>query len=721
MAHSRQERQSRPPPAAVTAQPDDHFDSTSRCGFRGDVEGLRAVAVVLVLLFHAGVAFVPGGFVGVDVFFVVSGFLITGLITSELKRTGKVSLLRFYARRAKRLLPGAGVVLMAVLLLTVFLLPKIRWSDTGWDVISSGLYLVNWRLSERAVDYLAADTAPSMVQHFWSLSVEEQFYLVWPLLLLLIARSVRRLRAGSTHDIERPLLFGLALVAIPSFAWSVYLAGTDPERAYFITTTRMWELALGGGIAMIVGRLGRMPRVVAAASGWAGLAMVIASAFLLRGSTPFPGYAALLPTLGTAAVLAAGAAAGRIGPAAVLDNPPLRAVGALSYSLYLWHWPLLVVAESRFGELSTAWLLAVVALSALPAWLTHRYVENPLRFSAVLERIPARALRLGALCTVIPAVCALALHQVVTWPTGTSANQAGWAEQADTAPRGAEVLSEHPRDDPRGAPVDRVPSMIPDPVSVRADYPDVYSKGCHQREREPEATSCIYGEPTSTFTVALVGDSHAAQWVPTLQAVAAKRNWRLVTYTKSSCPMAEVQVLSRTNGRPYPSCAEWNHNVLGALTGDGHPDLVVTTNSDYRIVRGTTRLPVPEGDRAMIAGLRASWQAITAVGVPVVVLHDTPDPGTNIAECISAHLTELTRCAFARATAQPAVGPVQVEAAAAMSNVHLVDLNDAICPTDRCAPVIGRVIVYRDSNHMTATYARTLAPRLDAAVAGILE
>ncbi|BCJ75970.1 acyltransferase [Catellatospora sp. IY07-71] len=699
-------------------------DSTRRPGFRGDIEGLRAVAVLLVLFFHAGVAPVAGGFAGVDVFFVISGFLITRLITSELARTGRVSLLGFYARRARRLLPGAAVVLVAVLLLTVLLLPRTRWADTGWDVLTSGLYVVNWRLADRAVDYLAADTAPSMVQHFWSLAVEEQFYLVWPLLLLFAVRLAHRLAAGRVRDVERPLLVALVVVALPSFAWSVHLVGAEPERAYFITTTRMWELAIGCGIAILAGRLAQMPRLVAAATGWVGIGMVIASAFVLDESTSIPGLAALVPTVGAAAVLAGGAAAGGIGPAAVLDTRPLRAVGALSYSLYLWHWPLLVVAESRFGELSTGWSLAVVASSAVPAWLTYRYVENPLRLSAVFAHFPARALRLGALCTAIPVVCAVALHLSVTWSARTSpstaANQNG-ATGHTAAGLGAGVLSEHPRDDPRGAPVDRVASMTPDPVAVRDDYPDVYDDGCHQRERDADAAFCVYGEAHSSFTVALVGDSHAAQWVPALQSVAATRRWRLVTYTKSSCPLAQAQVLSRTNGRAYPSCAEWNGKVLRALTGVGRPDLVVTTNADYRIAHGAVRLSAPDGDRAMVEGLRASWRAITAAGVPVVVLRDTPAPGANMPDCISAHPTRLSRCAFDRAAAQAAAGSVQEAAAAGMLGVHLLDLNDAICPTHRCAPVIGEVIVYRDSNHLTATYARSLAPRLDTALRAILQ
>jgi peptidoglycan/LPS O-acetylase OafA/YrhL len=696
-------------------------------GIRGDIEGLRAIAVTLVLLFHAGLPFVPAGFVGVDVFFVISGFLITGSILAELKGSGRVSLLGFYVRRARRLLPGAAVVLMAVLLLTFLFLPRIRWYDTAWDVLTSGLYVVNWRLAEQAVDYLAADTAPSVVQHFWSLSVEEQFYLVWPVLLLAIARSVR----GLTHarKFERSLLLGLTLIAIPSFGWSVYLADADPGRAYFVTTTRIWELALGGGLAVLTGHLGRIPRRTAVATGWAGLAMIVASAALLRESTSFPGYAALLPTLGATALIASGVAAGRSGPAVLLDNPPLRTVGALSYSLYLWHWPLLVIAEARFGELTSTWTLAVVTFSALPAWLTYRYVENPVRFSAVFAHFPVRAAQLGVLCTLIPALCGLMFQQLVMPPTAASelldvANPASGAETlkpSATVRLGAAILSVQPRDDPQGAPVDRVSSILPDPLSVRGDIPDPYRQGCHQNEPDSAAMSCVYGEPNASFTVALVGDSHAAQFVPTLQAIAAQRKWRLLTYTKSSCPMAAVEILKAPAGHAYPSCTEWNANVLRALTSEKRPDLVITTNSSYRVARGGTPLDYEDSSKALAAGLRTSWNAITAAGISVVVVRDTPYPGIDIADCISAHLTELTKCSVPRVRAQSGVGPIQVEAATGMKDVHMIDLNDAICPTDRCAAVIGQVIVYRDSNHLTATYARSLAPRLDAALAEFVD
>ncbi|MDG4780375.1 acyltransferase [Micromonospora sp. WMMD961] len=245
-------------------------EANPRAAFRGDVEGLRALAVVLVLVGHASQQLVPGGFVGVDVFFVISGFLITGLLVAEVNRTGHLSLIGFYGRRAKRLLPAAVVVLIGTLLLTFAFLPRTRWSATGWDVVFSGLYAMNWRLAEQSVDYLAANRAPSILQHFWSLGVEEQFYLVWPLLLAAAVWLGRRRYARTGY-----LLIALTLVAVPSFAWSVWLTEDNPARAYFVTTTRMWELALGGFLALLAGHLKARRTPKAPASAGSGRARLV--------------------------------------------------------------------------------------------------------------------------------------------------------------------------------------------------------------------------------------------------------------------------------------------------------------------------------------------------------------------------------------------------------------------------------------------------------------
>jgi len=418
---------------------------------RGDIEGLRAVAVLMVLLYHAGAPFLPGGFVGVDVFFVISGFLITTLLIRELARTGTISLRGFYARRFKRLLPAAAALLLFVTVATPLLLPRTRWASTAWDVVASSLYSINWRLASQSLDYLAQGEAPSPLQHFWSLAVEEQFYLVWPLLILLATWGVRgRFQEGrhqaaggsgtaSTRQLTTAVLLGLSVVAVPSLAWSIHLTGAEQGPAYFVTTTRMWELAIGGGIAIGAAQFDRMPRRVAARMGWTGLAVVLGTGLILTTATPFPGAVALIPTLGTAAVIASGPAAGRSGPVRLLGSAPMRWVGGLSYSLYLWHWPLIVLATAWIGRpLTLPEGLAVVTASFAPAWLSRRYVEEPVRRSRPLTARPILALRLGLALTCVGVFSGLGLLAAV------------WLESAPPAAVRDSGSGDRPADATRG-------------------------------------------------------------------------------------------------------------------------------------------------------------------------------------------------------------------------------------------------------------------------------
>ncbi|SOC47745.1 Peptidoglycan/LPS O-acetylase OafA/YrhL, contains acyltransferase and SGNH-hydrolase domains [Blastococcus aggregatus] len=688
-------------------------EGAPRSNFRGDVEGLRAIAVGLVLLYHADSSLMPGGFIGVDIFFVISGFLITGLLLAEIETTGKISLVGFYGRRAKRLLPAAAVVLTTVAVLSVALLPEIRWTSIGGDIVASAFYVANWRFAQGAVDYLAQDAAASPVQHFWSLAVEEQFYLIWPLLLLAaVALSRRSGRRGRPST--RALMVGLGIVAVPSLVFSVYLTAADPGRAYFVTTTRMWELAVGAAIAILAVQIARIPRVIAAALAWAGLLTVLATGFLLTVEVPFPGSIALVPTLGVAGVIAGGMSAGGLGPARVLGVAPLRLVGALSYSLYLWHWPLLIIAEGTWGELSLSESLAVVIFSALPAYLTYRMVENPLRRSKRLAAQPRRAVGFGALATLamlnVGMLVVLAAPAVPERYVPSPAALAAAADD-DTAPEiGAATLASVPRDDAAGAPTDQVESFVPAAVAARDDIPPVYDLGCHGDQQETKAEACTFGDEDGDFQVALVGDSHAAQWVSPLAQIATERGWSLRTYTKSACPFADVTVMA--GQQPYDACATWNRNVQDELTGQAQPDMLITTNSSYLIANGGTSLGSVASAEALKAGLARSWQVVMSAGVRVVALADTPRPGIDIAECVSVNEEQLTKCAISRAEAMGDQAGVHREVAAAVPGVALIDLNDAICPTDSCAAVIGGALVYRDTNHLTDTYARSLAPRL---------
>ncbi|MDM7832558.1 acyltransferase family protein [Cellulomonas edaphi] len=667
-------------------------------GFRPDIQGLRAIAVVLVLVFHAGVPGLPGGYVGVDVFFVISGYLITSMILAEVRQTGRLRLGRFYARRARRLLPAAATVMVATAVATVLWLPLTRWREISGDLASTALYVVNWRLAGRSVDYLAEGAAASPVQHFWSLAVEEQFYLLWPVLVLAVALWARRrgrpVRAGA-------LAVAIGAIAVPSLMWSIHLTAQQPEAAYFVTTTRLWELAVGALLAVGAARLALLDQRWLTGAGVAGLALIAYAACVLTGATPFPGTAALIPTVGAALVLAAGLRDGR--GIAVLGLPVMQRVGAMSYSLYLWHWPAVVVATTLWagedGRLPVPVGVAAVALSAVPAWLAYRLVEQPVHLSASLRASVRRSALVGLACTLVGLCAAAAVWLAVpSAPSGAAPGAAvigtsAWTGEADPETDLAEVT----------------PAL----ADVTADVADLYADGCHQDKLGTEAVACTYGAPGAATVVALVGDSHAAQWQPALRAIAEQQGWRLDTYTKGSCAFADLDVWLGTIGAPYETCSRWNDAVTDALLADP-PTIVVTSNDavDALAVGGAPQRSATLDDD-VASGLARTWRTLQDAGTAVVALGDTPWLAKDVPECVAEHTDAwTTRCAVPRAPAVARSALAQQRAAAELAGVPLVDLDDYICPQDACPAIIGDVLVWRDAHHLTATYARTLAPRL---------
>jgi peptidoglycan/LPS O-acetylase OafA/YrhL len=687
-------------------------------GWRPDIEGLRAVAVVLVLLYHAGLPTLSGGFVGVDVFFVLSGYLITTLLVKELLTTGSIDLPGFYARRAKRLLPAAGLLLGAVAVLTYALLPKTRWPDVGQDLVGSAFYVVNWVKAEQAVDYLAQQDAPSPLQHFWSLAVEEQYYVLWPLLLLVLTVTSRPRQRGErgllrgrdrsgTRTVWSGLLLAVALILVPSLLWSSYLTAENPGRAYFVTTTRVWELAIGAGLAVLALRnVIKIPRPLALVLTWGGLVAVIGAALVIDEGTPYPGTAALLPTLATAAVIAGGPFAGGGGAVALLSVKPLQWLGRISYSAYLWHWPLLVLVGARLGPLSVLEGLLVVGLSLVPAYLSFRYVEDPVRRAESL--LPtSNALHMGVCCTLLAGLCGMGLllgsgstlRETSTAFAPYQAVERTGPDSATTPAYGSQVLGTDPAASPQGVAVDIVAEIRPEPQRARTDLHKVHANGCVVDDSSSEAKRCIVASGDPDRLVLVVGDSHAAQWLPALEPLAAEHDWQLATYLKASCPFNLSDVGEQRR------CPEWNQNVQRALAEE-RPLMVITSSSFSYAFSG-------DGPDPARTGKRQAWASLLERGVPVIALDDTPRPAFDVRDCVAQNPRNLVRCATARAEALPQRGS-EAPTVQGLANAHAVNLNAAICPADPCAAVIGGVLVYRDNNHLTGTYARSLSERLES-------
>lgn len=674
-------------------------------GYRPDIEGMRAVAILLVLLYHAGLPFLPGGFVGVDVFFVISGFLITGLLIRELETTGRVSLARFYARRAKRLLPATGLVLIATAALTWWSQSVVDWRTFGFDIVGAALYVVNWVLAGRAVDYLAEDVGASPVQHFWSLAVEEQFYIIWPLLLIVVGWWVARRRGARLRPV---MLVGILLVIIPSFLWSLFLTGDNPGRAFFVSTTRLWELGIGAFVAIGSVVWTRIPRKVSVLLGWLGLAAVVLSGFVISSETAWPGYAALLPTLGSAAVIIAGFTSGPTGPAGLLAWGPAVWVGGLSYSLYLWHWPLLVSAEARLDGLSLPVGLAVAAFSIIPAYLSYRFIENPIRFSGKLSASNPLSLSLGANFSAIGVVAGLLLVMAVPATSPTAGGEA----------KGAAVLAERgDRSGPRPgtlASLESVDGFVPPVTEAVDDIPQQpEEEGCQVDQVSSEPIRCEYGDPDGDVTIAVVGDSKILQWQTVLAEIAEEQGWHIVSHTKSACAFSSGMQMAK--GEPYTSCQEFNEKVMDVVI-ELDPDLVLTESRINKVLADPSDTESLSTD-AMADALTENWQELADHDIPVLGILDNPSPGISVYECVGENMDNLAECAFDKEEGIESSSALQFLAAEErVPGTRTVDFRDTICPAEKCVPVIGGVLVYRQSSHVTNTYAMTMKPVLEKAL-----
>jgi peptidoglycan/LPS O-acetylase OafA/YrhL len=699
--------------------------------FRPDIEGLRAIAVLGVVMFHAAVPGIGGGYVGVDVFFVISGFLITGLLWREVSGTGTVRLRSFYGARARRLLPASATVGIITMIASVLLLPPLRVPTVLYDGIASAMYVGNYWFVIDNINYFSDALMPSPFLHYWSLGVEEQFYLVWAPLILGTAWFIRRFRrnkARAMSSSRRPYLVVLGLVAVISFALSLVITPVVPAAAFFSLPTRAWQLAVGGLVALTAIHWQRLAPRMAAIVGWAGLGLIVLGCIWFTAATPFPGTAALLPTVGAVLVIAAGCATPSQGCGHFLSTSPMRAIGRISYSWYLWHWPVLVLAPALLGHpLGLAERIIAALLAAGLAWLTLRYLENPLRFAPKIRNSPWRSLGLGALATAIAVFVGLGLLKVVPSPVGhgapatplaftaTPALAAGSdigaydaaVQQAFTEVQAAVAASIGPKP---------VPSNLTPPLdNLTGEQRNFTYNGCLRTPYESGQPECAMGDTASTTTVALIGDSHAAMWTPAFLEAAAQRHWRLEMMAKEACPIMDVQVggTFRRLIEDLQHCKEWRAEIMSRLKAQ-HPRLVVVSVwRGYGIDETTTGF---KGyNPAWIDSVTRLVQQLRDIGTQVLVLGPIPSPHANVPICLSGHLDDASACTPARSTAVNQSGIAAEAAATKSGGGQYADLSDLFC-TARCPVIVGNTLVYMDVSHLTLQFSRQLAPAIGALV-----
>ncbi|MGO4613228.1 acyltransferase family protein [Nocardia sp. 2YAB30] len=671
--------------------------------YRHDLDGLRGVAIALVVVFHIWFGRVSGG---VDVFLVLSGFFFTSSLLRDAESTGAIRIGHTARRLARRLLPALVTVLTAVLAATVLLHPFTQWTEMAAQTLASLLYYQNWHLALSWSDYLAADPSVSPLQHLWSMAVQGQFYLV---ALLGVASAVRLCRRLAGPATLRPgLAILLAAIAMTSFRYAAHGTSVHQGWNYYDSFARAWELLAGALLAVVVPWLSA-PRLARVALAVLGAAAVVTCGWLIDGADGFPGPAALVPVGGALALIAAGSnlpAAAHPLPNRLLSTSAAVRLGGLAYALYLWHWPILifVLAETRSATAGFVRGLGVLAGSLMLAYLTNRFIEEPLRIrrsAASAQETPARRRRTGQVVSVLGiAVLAVSVGEQVV----TRANPPQPVAFLDPVHYpGAEALV-------GGASTPRA-RLRPTVYEAPADHAYPSQDGCIADWDTRDVITCAYGNTDAQRTVAVVGSSHAEHWVPALDVLAREHNFRVDVYLKMGCPLT-VAAEPMYKGEAIPDCRDWSAEVIDRL-GAHRPEWVFTT---------ATRPRDKLGDETP-ADYVDVWSHLAERGLNVLAIRDTPwlrrdGVRYRAIDCL-AQSGDRISCGMPRTAALDEVNPA-LEFAASFANVFPLDLSDAVCERDVCAVTEGNILIYHDEHHLTASYSRSLAPELGRQLSPIL-
>jgi peptidoglycan/LPS O-acetylase OafA/YrhL len=645
--------------------------------FRPDIEGFRGLAILVVVAFHCGVPGFAGGFIGVDVFFVLSGYLITRLLVAEVQENSRINLLNFYARRIRRLLPASALVLVVTLIAGLIVLAPNELAFAGRAARATAVYMSNVFFASNTADYFAPEVETNPMLHTWTLAVEEQFYLVWPLLIMLGLQMLKSRRALTA------LLFGLVILSLSASIWYTARGGVF---AFYGLPTRAWEFGVGG-LAALFPRDTFKSSGVWTGIGWLGVIAVVGSVYAISNPSNFPGYIALIPVLGTAAALVAGAERPGQGVNLLLERSPIQTLGQLSYSWYLWHWPFLIFAGLFLPNLSSIGKVVVCALSLGVAAAAHHFVENPIRFNAYLVRRPALCLYFGAAIT----LCSITV--------------------ASLSIRFSSQLASTP-----------VMNRI---VSNVGDIADMSRDECLSPEVSSELKTCVFGDRSSNTNIVLFGDSHARQWFNPLRRIAESRNWKLTTMVKAACPATDVTPPELMTEALVANCMRWRAEAMRHII-DERPSVVFIGNATYYLARKNKNSSRSISLDEWREGTRRTLAALTAAGLNVVFMRDNPLPPFDVPMCLqrSARHTwyPSSSCEITKSTAlNAAVFEAEKAGANGFRNIHFIDFTDHFCQGEVCPTSEGNTIIYRDDNHLTGKYAESLMPALALELGPILD
>lgn len=644
-----------------------------RLGYRRDIEGLRAIAVLLVVAAHAGVPWLAGGFVGVDVFFVLSGFLITGLLIREVADTGDIRFGDFYVRRLRRLFPALLLMIGVTSLVAAFVLGPGEQLQQSKAAATAIFWVSNIHFALAQFDYFSAGSDSNLFLHTWSLGVEEQFYLLWPALVLWAL--------GRKQGLEKIAhLKGLMIgVAVLSAGACLYLTPQLPQLAFYMMPMRAWQFAVGALIWLYLHKRDvpdgdqfahKREHSVGYWLGWLGLVVIVGAGVVFGPGMSYPGWRALVPTLGAAAIVAAGFSGVQAGVSKFLAWQPLQAIGRVSYAWYLWHWPVLLLGYAVTGSHSPWLRFTEVMFALLLAVVTYRVVETPIRHQQYWLT-HGRLTLIGSVATMAVA-CFFAMH----WYTG------------------ALVKAQNP--------------SLQRYARAKADVPVIYGMGCDEWYHSDRVVACSFGSQNAPHTAVLMGDSIAGQWFPAFAEVFHETDWRLIVLTKSSCPMVDESYFYQRIGREYTECSTWREQALEQLI-ISRPDVVVLGEA---ATYGFTREQWVEG-KARVLGVLSP-----AVG-RIYVLRGTPYLSFDGPSCLSTHkgrpkwLDSLQTCSTPAFDehGQQVFGWLR-EAASRYANVRMLSMNDAVCPQGTCGAEYAGTVVFRDNQHLTASFAKSLAPQL---------